>query len=209
MKTAPWVLMASLVVLLMMVPLQIAAARPQQSAPAAAQPQEDPLAAAALKAREQQKKEGKSPKVWNNDNLPTGGGISVVGQAPAAATAADSASAPATASAAPANPPALSKDQLAGLYANLESAKQEIASLKTDLDISQRKYVLDQQSYYGKTDYASDKAGAAALSDEKDQIDAKQQEIADAQKRLDDLQAQLAAASASSSAPSPASQDSK
>ncbi len=200
MKTAPWVVMASLIL-----PLQIASARPQQTAPATGRQQEDPLAAAAAKAREQQKKDGKAPKVWSNDNLPTAGGISVVGQTPAAAAAADSARAPGTAPEARANSPELSRDQLAGLYGNLESAKQEIASLKTDLDISQRKYVLDQQSYYGQTDYASDKAGAAALSDEKDQIDAKQQEIADAQKHLDDLQAQLAAATTSSSAPGPAS----
>ena len=111
MKTAPWVVMASLIL-----PLQIAAARPQQTAPATGRQQEDPLAAAAAKAREQQKKDGKAPKVWSNDNLPTAGGISVVGQTPAAAAAADSARAPGTAPEARANSPELSRDQLAGLY---------------------------------------------------------------------------------------------
>ncbi len=82
------------------------------------------------------------------------------------------------------------------LQADTESAKREVESLKADLDILQRKYSLDQQSYYGNPDHASYKAGQAALDDEKGQIDAKQQEVADAQKRMDDMQAKLAAGTA-------------
>jgi Fe-S-cluster formation regulator IscX/YfhJ len=57
---------------------------------------------------------------------------------------------------------------------------------------------MDQQTYYGKTDYSSDKAGAAALADEKNQIDSKQQQVTDAEKKVADLQAQLDAANKSS-----------
>ena len=45
--------------------------------------------------------------------------------------------------------------------------------------------------YDVKPDKASDKAGAAALKDEQDDIDAKKQEVADAEKKLADFQAKL------------------
>ena len=38
--------------------------------------------------------------------------------------------------------------------------------------------------FYGKPNYAADKAGAASLQDEQDQIDAKQQEMIAAQRSL-------------------------
>jgi hypothetical protein len=197
MKTAPWILMA-----LIISPMQVAVAKARQADSPATGQQDDSLAAAARKAREQKKNDGKPAKVWDNDHMPTGT-INVIGQAPttedASATAGAAATGPAadqskTAPAAPGNPAAVSKEKRANLQAGLESAQQEVESLKSDLDIQQRKYALDQQSYYGKPDYASDKAGAAALDDEKQQIDGKQQELADAQKRVDDLQGQLAAA---------------
>ena len=59
------------------------------------------------------------------------------------------------------------------------------------MDLLTRKYALDQQTYYGKTNYAADKDGAAKLKDEQDQIDAKKQEVADAQKKIDELTAKL------------------
>jgi hypothetical protein len=45
-----------------------------------AAPQQDSLAEAARKLREQKKDLSKAPKVFTNDNLPTQGGISTVGQ---------------------------------------------------------------------------------------------------------------------------------
>jgi hypothetical protein len=203
MKIAPWVLIASLIF-----PLQIAVAGAQQSE-ATTDQQGDSLAAAARKAQQQKKTESKPAKVWDNDHLPTGT-INVIGQTPAPASdqganatatvppadgAADqSKSAPPTS----ANAATLSKEQRAALQANLESAKQQVESLKTGLDISQRKYDLDQQSYYGKTDYAADKAGRAALDDEKAELEAKLQELSDAQKHVDELQAQIASAGTAS-----------
>lgn len=205
MKTAPWIFMV-----LLLCPLQIAIARPRQNDSATGQ-QEDALAAAARRTREQRKTDGKPVKVWDNDHLPTGT-ISVVGQGSAPVQDTSIATAPPTTQAVsgpaadqdkatPATPAtaAALKEKRASLQASLESAKQAVESDKTDLDIMQRKYDLDRQNYYGKPDYASDKAGAASLDDEKQQIDGKQQEMTDAQKRVDDLQGQLAAASSSDS----------
>src|SRR5271166_2137422 len=49
----------------------------------------DPLVAAARKAREQKKDQAgaKPPRVFNNDNIPTQGGVSAVGQNPSAGAA--------------------------------------------------------------------------------------------------------------------------
>ena len=57
--------------------------------------------------------------------------------------------------------------------------------------------------YYAKPDYATDKAGAATLEDEQSQIEAKRQELADAKKRVADLEEKLNSAgrSGTSSAP--------
>ncbi|HVB59418.1 MAG TPA: hypothetical protein VNE63_23680 [Candidatus Acidoferrales bacterium] len=186
-------------------PTAIAAAKQQQGSKQqpAQQQQEDSLAAAARRAREHKKNEqGKKPKVWDNDNIPkTPGDVSVVGQsAPATAVVGnksdESASEPPTAG----NAPAQAK-QKSVLEAELAAAKENLQTLQTDLDILQRKFALDQQTYYGKPDYSSDKDGAAALKDEQDQIDAKQQEMSDEQKKVADLQALLDAASTDNSNP--------
>ncbi len=172
----------------------IAAQQSQTQAPPPADHQQDSLAAAAHRARQAKKDEPKPVKVWDNDTLASSSGvISVVGQpvAPAAnsAPASDAKSATATPTTA---------EKKSGLEADLNAAKASLQSLKVDLDILQRKYAMDQQTYYGKTDYASDKAGAAALADEKNQIDSKQQQVTDAEKKVADLQAELDDANKSS-----------
>jgi hypothetical protein len=171
MKVASWGLM-----LLLITPLPAAAARPQQDQ------SEDPLVAAARRAREEKKDQPKATKVYDNDSLPsTPDGINVVGQE----------SAPAADSATTENPPAAKPADAAGIQSSLAEAKAQLDSLKTDLDIMQRKYALDEQMYLSKPEYSSDKAGTAAMQDEKDQIEAKQQAIADAEKKVADLQAKL------------------
>jgi hypothetical protein len=79
--------------------------------------------------------------------------------------------------------------------ANVSAAKELLKNLKADLDIAQRKYVLDQATYYGTPNYAADKAGAAALDGEKSDIDAKAAEVAAAEKALADAQAKFDEAS--------------
>ncbi|MBZ5694210.1 MAG: hypothetical protein LAN36_02490 [Acidobacteriia bacterium] len=158
---------------------------------ASAQQQEDSPAAAARRAQEQKKKNPpKSAKVWDNDNIQgKPGNVNVVGQTAAPGENAENPSAAEQEAAAPPTP-----EEKSALEGDVSTAKAQLESLKNDLDILQRKYALDQQTYYGKTGYASDKAGAAALEDEKSQLDAKQAEVAAAQKKLDDLQAKLGAA---------------
>ena len=73
----------------------------------------------------------------------------------------------------------------------LARAKEKVESLKKDLDLLQRKVDLDAQMYFSKPDYASDKAGAQNIQDERDAITAKQVDVDAAQKELDELQAEL------------------
>jgi hypothetical protein len=61
-------------------------------------------------------------------------------------------------------------------------------NLKKDMELAQRKYNLDSDTYYGKPDYATDREGAEQLKTEKDALAAKQDEVDAAQKELDQLQ---------------------
>ena len=191
MRIAKW---ASLILL---VSLANFIARPQQQQVAPSdQSQQNGAATAARQNRELKKDQPKASKVWDNDNIPaTGRQINVVGQTSEGAAAAGeqqveaSATAAEQEQAAPATP-----EEKAALQSSLDSAKRSLDNLKADLDIQQRKYTLDQQTYYGKTNYASDKAGAATLKSEKDQMDAKQEEVAAAEKKMQELQSKLDAA---------------
>ena len=171
-------------------PLRTASAMPRQ--------QDDSLAAAARRAQDkkaQQANSSKPAKVWDNDNLPdTPGAINVIGpdQPPA-----DSSAMPGNNAA---NPPAVDPKTAAAnrsaAEGDLASAKNKLADLKADLDVMQRKYEMDQSSYYGKTNYAADKDGAAALASEKADIDDKLDEVATAEKQLAELQSKVDTASA-------------
>jgi hypothetical protein len=170
-------------------PLGTAYAMPRQ--------QDDSVAAAARRVQEKKAQQANSPKpakVWDNDNLPdTPGGINVVGQDQPAA---DSAAAPVPNIA---NPPIVDAKTAAANKAaaesGLASAKEKLADLKADLDVMQRKYAMDQQTYYGKTNYAADRDGAAALASEKSDIGDKLDEVAAAEKQLAELQSKVDTAS--------------
>ncbi|HXX43380.1 MAG TPA: hypothetical protein VEJ38_01535 [Candidatus Acidoferrales bacterium] len=191
MKIAKWAL-----VILFASPLADAAARQPQQAPppdqsSASGQQDNSVAAAARRAQEKKKEQPKASAAhsWDNDTIPaTPGGINVVGQtgeaggAPEGAGAGQQPHAPMT------------PEQKAAIESNLNTAKAKLESLKTDLEIATRKYALDEQMYMGKPDYQKDKEGGAALQAEKDDIAAKQQEIADEEKQIQDLQAEAAAA---------------
>ncbi len=157
------------------------------------QMQTDSLAAAARRARAQNKEKPKAAIVWNNDNIASAKAapINVVGQG---ATANEDSSHPASGSE-PADKSSAAPGRRAALEHALAAAKEQLQSLQTDLDLLQRKNNLDEQTYYGTPDYASDTDGAAQLKEEQNQIDAKQQVVADAQKKVDELQAQLDALS--------------
>ena len=202
------------IVVLLAWPAGIAAAQQQSAAQPTSQSdqkqdqkQQDPLAAASRRAREQKKQQQKTAKTWDNDNIPTTpDSISVVGESnsgegerPEKTTSEKTANQSNSAPAASSEMNAASKnsaeegteERKAALTKELGQAKERLQSLTTDLDILSRKYTLDQQMYYGKPDYSSDTEGAVTLKVEESQITSKKQEVADAQKKVDDLTAQL------------------
>src|ERR1700751_1938013 len=73
--------------------------------------------------------------------------------------------------------------EVAVIQSDLAAAKAQLQTVKADLDILQRKFNLDSQTYYGKPDYAADREGAATIDAEKGQVEAKQHEVADAQRK--------------------------
>jgi hypothetical protein len=72
--------------------------------------------------------------------------------------------------------------------------KEKIKETKTDLDLLQREYQLDQDSLYSSPDYAKDTSG-------KEKLDAMKQQISDKQQDLDRLKAELAALPPSQESP--------
>ncbi len=199
MKIAHW----GLGILLVM-PMGIAAGQAQPPAQDAQAPAPtDSLAAAAKAAREAKKDQPKPARVWNDDTIPKSkDSISVVGKTPAddsanaAAGTGDAADAAANGtaggSAGAAGGAAVVGDVRGALENAIQNAKEKLATIKVDLDLLQRTYTLDAQMYYIKPDYASDTAGAAKLQDEQDRIAAKQHEMDEQQKLIDDMEADLA-----------------
>jgi hypothetical protein len=179
---------------------------------AQAQDQDNSLAAAARRAQEQKKEQPRAAKVWDNSNLPTAAPVSVVGQPPAAAGSSTTDTTISSTSAAEAKP-APTPAEMARLNSDLDVAKQRLADLKADLDVAQRKFVLDQQTYYGKPDFAADKPGAAALAAEKTDVEAKAAAVAAAEKLLASVQikvdeaGKLAAAASAQAAQDQAARD--
>jgi len=169
------------------------AARPRQDSPSG---QQESLADAARRSQARKKNQTQAGKVWDNDNIPTtNDNISVVGQtSPSEGGPAPSAAPESTQK----TGGPLTAEQKTAIQADLNAAKAELATLKADLDIAQRKYALDEQTYLSNPNY-TDKTGAKELAGEKEQIAAKQQQISDAQKRVDDLQAQAEAAAGEAS----------
>jgi hypothetical protein len=163
---------------------------------ALAQDQDNSVAAAARRVQEQKKDQPKAAKVYDNDHLPAGG-VSVVGQEQPATGSTDSAS---TTAQTVEMKPVPTASELAGLSGQLDSAKQRLVDLKADLDVAQRKYALDQATYFGKPNYVADKAGAAAIASEKSDVDAKADAVAAAEKALADAQAKLDAANRTATA---------
>jgi hypothetical protein len=192
----------------------------QQSAILSGQQAPASLGEIARRVRDQKKGQATSAHTWDNDNLPkTPNEVNVVGQpssdenAPAAAHAADNANAPAAGegagaagAAAPAqgastNEAAKPAEDKQATEAQLSAAKDLLQSLQKDLDVLVRQYSLDQQTYYGKPNFAADKDGASKLKDESDQVEAKRQEVAVAQAKVNELQAKLPPAAGNSNSP--------
>jgi hypothetical protein len=178
------------------------------------------VADAARRTREQKKEQPKAAKIWDNDTIPRKPGeVSVIGQTPGAGAAGDdsaaakdatgnAAAATADSAASAPNPsseptPAAAtgdksdREKLASevgaIQSDLTAAKSQLQTLKADLDIAQRKFNLDSQTYYSKPNYVADKDGAASIAAEKADLESKQVAVADAQMKVDRLEAKLAA----------------
>jgi hypothetical protein len=64
--------------------------------------------------------------------------------------------------------------------------KEKIKAAQSDLDLLQREYQLDQDSFYSSPDYAKNTSG-------KEKLDAMKRQISEKQQELDQLKARLAA----------------
>jgi len=202
MKIAHWGLGILLVMPMGIVAGQAQSASQEAQAPAAAPT--DALAAAAKQAREAKKDQPKPARVWDDDSVPkSNAAISVVGKTPDDSDG-GAAAAPAATNGAPGSggSAAVGAGSRAALERSIANAKDKLATIKVDLDLLQRTYTLDSQMYYIKPDYASDADGAAKLKDEQDQIAAKQQEMDEEQKKIDDMNAELSKLPAPAGSPS-------
>lgn len=160
------------------------------------------VAEAARQAREQKAQEAEHAKmVWTNENIPTTPrSISVIGQVESATpSSGDAPAAPKKAADAGAGPEAGPEPKPAASDADkdkekeradaeLTEARERVESLKTDYDLMERAYVLDQQTYYGKPGFASDKGGKEHLDAEERDLTAKREEVKQAEQKVKELE---------------------
>jgi hypothetical protein len=149
------------------------------------------VAEAARRAREKKKENAKPVRTLTNDDLPAAPAGDAATGTPA--TKGEDSAAPATNDAdgkpaAPANDEQ-AKQKKAENAAALERAKKQLALALSELDVMQRKAALDSDSYYSKTDFASDKEGKANLDAEAQQISDKKQAVDELKARVAELQA--------------------
>src|SRR5438270_9781696 len=154
-------------------------------------------------AREMRAEKTPAPqsKIYTNENLPTGGGITVIGAPPAPAAAAASSTTPTASAATPAKGAAAvpaansaADDQKAAdkLKDDVQAQKEEISRLQRELDVATREWKLQQATYYADAGNQLRDPAAFAERERKfnDETKQKQQAIADAKQKLDDMQEQ-------------------
>jgi hypothetical protein len=156
-------------------------------------PQEDSLAAAARKAREQKKDQAgaKPPKVFSNDNIPTRGGVSAVGN-DASAGAAEGADAAAGNASAPASGGSSAAAGEKAWRERFDKLRKKLEQDQADLDLMQRELgVLDVQYYNDPVKGMQQGYSRSDINEKTDKIEAKkktieadQQAIADAEDEL-------------------------
>jgi hypothetical protein len=177
------------------VPASASAATPTQTSTSAPASQ-DPLAEAARKAREQKKEEHKPPRVFTNDDLPTSGGISTVGQAPAPTpTPAPAASGSATpAGQKPGTPAASSMSDEAKWREKFATLRHKIEQDQQNLDLLQRELgVLNTQFYGDPNKQLQQQLTRSDIDAKTAEIDKAKDQLATDQKALDDAQDDLRA----------------
>jgi hypothetical protein len=150
--------------------------------------QDTSVAEAARRNREKKKKDAdaaKATRVITDDNLdrrnftPGQEGVDV-GAAPKLETAPPSAAAVAEQEA----DDKAAEQEAADQDAEIEKLKLKIVNAEKDLDLAQRQFALDQDSYLSNPAYQNDKAGKAKLDGEKQQIADHQQDVERLKTRL-------------------------
>jgi DNA repair exonuclease SbcCD ATPase subunit len=162
-------------------------AAPTQTAPV------DPLVAAARKAREQKKDQPKPARVFDNDNIPTQGGVSAVGSAPGGESTAGGAAAEpdgdqaAGKTAAPpsGNDEKTWRERFARLRKKLEQDQADLEIMQRELGVLDVQYYNDpmkgMQQGYTRSDINEK---TAKIDEKKKQIEADQQALSDAEDEL-------------------------
>jgi len=155
--------------------------------PLAAQDSQDTsVAEAARRSREQKKDAAKPAPVITDDTLkpaptPAAAASAPAGQQPAAT--AEGAAPTAGSDASQENAP--SAEEVAEQKKKDAAAlKQEIAALQDELDLAQRALALDQEAFYSKPDFSSDKDGKAKLDAEQAGLKLKQDDLAQLKAKL-------------------------
>src|SRR5580698_7010897 len=149
----------------------------------------DPLVAAARKAREQRKDQSgaKPARVFDNDNIPTQGGVSAVGVAPAA----DNADGTGAAAAAASDKPAAAAGESAWRerFAHL---RKKLEQDQTDLDLMQRELgVLDVQYYNDPVKSMQQGYSRSDINEKTDKIEAKKKTIEADEQAITDAEEEL------------------
>jgi hypothetical protein len=167
---------------------------PQTSAPPVQQPakQEDSLAAAARRSKEQKKEASKPARVFDNDNIPTHGGISSVGSTsmpeagnPPAATEAVTSTTPASGSKAAAGDEKSWRKRFADLRRKLEADQQELEILQRELG------VLDVQNYSDPMKGMQQSLTRSDINEKTAKIEAKKKQIAADHQAISDAEDEL------------------
>ena len=175
-----------------------------QSQPAAAQPGQttvitSPSLADSARAVRKDKKPA-TPKVYDNDNLPTQDKLSVVGNATEASAAAPAADASASSPADPNKPatiqPGDSKEDRQRIFdewkGKIDEQKDDISLVSRELDVLQREYRLRAAAFYSDAGnrMRDSKDWDKEDAQYKDQIADKQKAVDEAKQKLEDLQEQ-------------------
>ena len=159
------------------------------------------VAEAARRAREQKKPVTKPVRTLTDDDLPHAPAAEVKPPAaPTEQTSDEQASRAETASGTPDKKPAAGEDQageirarkLAEAEAALKQAKEDLALSEHELDVLQRKAVLDSDSYYSQTNYKEDTAGKAKLDADGQDISGKKDQVDKLKAKIAELEAEIA-----------------
>ena len=146
-----------------------AEAKPTAQSSDSAPTKPDPIVAAARRAREEKKYQAKPAKVFTNDNLPTTGGVSAIGETPASAGT-DKASGSESSTSLDAQEK-MWREKFATLRHKLEQDQQE-------LDVMQRELgVLDVQYYNNPVKAMQQELTRSDINKKTSDIDAKKAQI--------------------------------